>query len=63
MLLLRHHRGLGGRDHIEDACSGIHRGFTAVSSLRRGDLRYYEGFDMAGHGRSQLVIATGQAEP
>jgi hypothetical protein len=32
MLLLRHHRGLDGRDHVKGARSGIHRGFTAVSS-------------------------------
>jgi len=31
MLLLRHHRGLDGRDHVECARSSIHLGFTVVS--------------------------------
>lgn len=39
MLLLRHHRGLDGHDHVEGARSGIHRGFTAVSFAGPGTRR------------------------
>jgi hypothetical protein len=39
MLLLRHHRGLDGHDHVEDARSGIRCGFTVVSFAGRTGAR------------------------
>jgi hypothetical protein len=39
MLLLPHHRGLDGHDHVEGARSGIHHGFTAVSFAGSGARR------------------------
>jgi hypothetical protein len=49
MLLLRHHRGLDGHDHLEGARSGIHRGFTAVSFAGPGARRSFRASPLAGY--------------
>jgi hypothetical protein len=54
MLLLSPSPRPGGRDQLEGACSGIHRGFTAVSFAGSGTRRFVPNWSGTGWGTFTL---------